>query len=708
LTRAFSGDKLTITTRVDSGRDPAIEAENVVARESTGSVPNPEVERDRDVCRTAARRVVTVERRGMSEEQTQVRAYEPPEDFAAQANVNDPSVYEEAKQDFEGFWAARARELHWFKEFEQVLKWDPPEAQWFVGGKTNVAYNCLDHQIEQGRGDKTAILWEGDEPGDTRTFTYSELKAEVGKFANVLKDLGVRKGDPVAIYLPMIPALPIAMLACARIGAPHSVVFGAFSADSLRDRINDCEAKVLVTADSGPRGGKKTPLKQNADEALEDTPSIESVVVVRRTGDDVNFVEGRDRWWHELMEEADAECPAEEMDSEDILYILYSSGSTGKPKGIVHTTGGYLTQVKTTTNWVFDLKDEDLYWCTADIGWVTGHSYIVYGPLSNGATSLIFEGTPTYPESDRYWDIIERHKVNILYTAPTSIRAFMKGGTEPLEKHDLSSLRLLGTVGEPINPRAWEWYYEHVGGGRCPIVDTWWQTETGAIMITPLPGITVTKPGSATFPFPGVEAGLYDEDGNEIEGAGRGNLVLKKPWPAMLRTLYKDPERYRETYWEKYGDVYFAGDGARRDEDGYYWITGRVDDVMNVSGHRISTAEVESACVSHKLVAEAAVIGRHDEDKGQAIVAYIILEGGREGNDELVQELNQQVRKAIGAHARPDEIIFTPELPKTRSGKIMRRILRGVAEGEEDLGDTSTLADPSVVDTLQEQATAQR
>jgi acetyl-CoA synthetase len=635
-------------------------------------------------------------------EDTQVRTYEPPEEFARGANVQDPSIYEEAAKDYEGFWAERARELHWFEEWDQVLNWDPPEAEWFAGGKINASYNCLDYQIEQGKGDKTAILWEGDEPGDTRTYTYSELATEVRKFANVLKSLGVQKGDPVSIYLPMIPELPIAMLACARIGAPHSVVFGAFSADALRDRINDCESKVLVTADTAPRGGKATPLKQNADEALEDAPSVENVVVVKRTGDDVNFVDGRDNWWDDVMADADDECPAEETDAEDLLYILYSSGSTGKPKGIVHTTGGYLTHVKATTNWVFDLKDDDIYWCTADIGWVTGHSYIVYGPLSNGATSLIFEGTPSYPDSDRWWQIVEDHKVNILYTAPTAIRAFMKGGTEALEKHDLSSLRLLGTVGEPINPRAWEWYHENVGGGRCPIVDTWWQTETGGIMITPLPGITAAKPGSATRPFPGIFATLYDEEGNEIEGEGQGNLVVERPWPGMLRTLYKDPERYRDTYWDKYGDVYFAGDGARRDEDGYFWITGRVDDVMNVSGHRISTAEVESALVGHGAIAEAAVIGRQDEDKGQAIVAYVILEGDREGSDELIQELNQQVRKAIGPHAKPEEIIFTPELPKTRSGKIMRRILRGVAEGEDDLGDTSTLADPSVVDDLKE------
>ena len=636
--------------------------------------------------------------------QEAARTFEPPEEFASRANVSDPSVYEKAEQDFEGFWGGFADELHWFEKYDRVLDWDPPEAKWFVGGKLNVSYNCLDYQIEQGRGDKNAIVWEGDEPGDGKTFTYSELKAEVEKFANVLKSLGVEKGDRVAIYLPMIPELPISMLACARIGAPHSVVFGAFSAGSLRDRINDAEVKVLVTADAAPRGGKKTVLKENADEALEDTPSIQNVVVVRRTGDDVNMTEGRDSYWDELVAEAEPECPAEELDSEDLLYILYSSGSTGKPKGIVHTTGGYLTHVKATSKWVLDLKDEDVYWCTADVGWVTGHSYLVYGPLSNGATSLMFEGTPTYPEGDRFWDIVERHEVSIMYTAPTVIRAFMKTGTANLEKHDLTSLRLLGTVGEPINPRAWEWYYDNVGGGRCPVVDTWWQTETGGIMIAPLPGITTAKPGSATFPFPGVFAGLYDEEGNEIQGEGSGNLVIKRPWPGMLRTLYKDPERYRETYWEKYGDVYFAGDGARRDAEGYYTITGRVDDVMNISGHRISTAEVESALVGHESVAESAVVGRNDEDKGQAIVAYVILRGDKEESDELKQELNDQVRKAIGPIARPDEIIFTPDLPKTRSGKIMRRILRGVAEGQEDLGDTSTLADPSVVDDLQQKA----
>src|SRR5215212_746946 len=516
------------------------------------------------------------------------RTYEPPEEFAEQANVNDPSIYQKAKEDYEGFWAECARELHWFKEWDQVLEWEPPFAEWFVGGKTNVAYNCLDYQIEQGRGNKAALIWEGDEPGDQRIYTYSELLTEVNKFANALKNLGVQKGDPVGIYLPMIPELAIAMLTCARIGAPHSVVFSAFSADSLRDRLNDAEAKVLVTADQSPRGGKINPLKQNADQALEDSPSVESVVVVRHTGEDVPMTDGRDRYWDELMGGAGEECPPEEMDSEDLLFILYSSGSTGKPKGIVHTTGGYLMQVKITNKWVHDLKDDDVYWCTADVGWVTGHSYLVYGPLANGATTLMFEGTPSYPENDRWWDIIERHKVTVLYTAPTAIRAFAKIGTDPIEKHDLSSLRLLGTVGEPLNPRAWEWYQENIGKGDCPVVDTWWQTETGGSMISPLPGITVTKPGSATFPLPGIEAGLYDDEGNEIEGAGAGNLVIKKPWPGMLRTLYEDPGRHQETYWAKYGDVYFAGDGARRDEDGYFTITGRVDDVMNVSGHRIS------------------------------------------------------------------------------------------------------------------------
>jgi len=649
----------------------------------------------------------------MSEEATEVRTYPPPEDFAAQANVNDPSVYERAEQDPEGFWADFARELHWFKEWDRVLdESNVPFYEWFVGGKLNVAYNCLDYQIDQGRGDKTAILWIGDEPDDIRTFTYSELNTQVEKFANVLKGLGVEKGTPVSIYLGMIPELPIAMLACARIGAPHSVVFGGFSSDSLRDRINDCEAKILVTCDTGPRGGRRVPLKENADEALQDAPSVQNVVVVRRTGDDVPFQKGRDLWWHELMEEADDTCAAEEMDAEDILYILYTSGSTGSPKGVVHTTGGYLTGVYATTKWVFDIKEDDVYWCAADIGWVTGHSYILYGPLANGTTSVVFEGTPAYPEPDRLWVEIEKHNVNTLYTSPTTIRALLKQGREWPDRHDLSSLKLLGTVGEPINPRAWEWYHENIGGGRCPIVDTWWQTETGMILITPLPGVTTTKPGSATRPFPTIKPDIYDEDGNPVEDIGEGTenayLVLKRPWPAMFRTLYKDPQRYKESYWEVYDGVYFVGDGARRDEDGYYWITGRVDDVMNVSGHRISTIEVENALVSHEAVAESAVIGRHDEDKGQAIFAYVSLEGDREGSDELKSDLRQHVRRRIGPIATPDEMVFTNNLPKTRSGKIMRRILRTVAEGSDDLGDTSTLADPSSVDALQEEAAQQR
>ena len=649
----------------------------------------------------------------MSEEATEVRTYPPPEDFAAQANVNDPSVYEPAEQDPEGFWADFARELHWFKEWDRVLdESNAPFYEWFVGGKLNVAYNCLDYQIDQGRRDKTAILWIGDEPDDIRTFTYSELKMQVEKFANVLKGLGVEKGTPVSIYLGMIPELPIAMLACARIGAPHSVVFGGFSSDSLRDRINDCEAKILVTCDTGPRGGRRVPLKENADEALQDAPSVQNVVVVRRTGDDVPFQKGRDLWWHELMEEADDTCAAEEMEAEDILYILYTSGSTGSPKGVVHTTGGYLTGVYATTKWVFDIKEDDVYWCAADIGWVTGHSYILYGPLANGTTSVVFEGTPAYPEPDRLWVEIEKHKVNTLYTSPTTIRALLKQGREWPDRHDLSSLKLLGTVGEPINPRAWEWYHENIGGGRCPIVDTWWQTETGMILITPLPGVTTTKPGSATRPFPTIKPDIYDEDGNPVEDIGEGTenayLVLKRPWPAMFRTLYKDPQRYKESYWEVYDGVYFVGDGARRDEDGYYWITGRVDDVMNVSGHRISTIEVENALVSHEAVAESAVIGRHDEDKGQAIFAYVSLEGDREGSDELKSDLRQHVRRRIGPIATPDEMIFTNNLPKTRSGKIMRRILRAVAEDSDDLGDTSTLADPSSVDALQEEAAQQR
>jgi len=636
------------------------------------------------------------------------RRYEPPEEFARQANIQDPSVYEKAAEDFEGFWEECARDLHWFKEWDQVLKWEPPFAEWFVGGKINVSYNCLDYQVEQGKGDKTALIWEGDEPGTEKRYTYSELSTEVQKFANVLKNLGVQKGDRVGIYLPMIPELPIAMLACARIGAPHSVVFSAFSPGSLTDRLTDAEAKVLVTADASPRGGRVNPLKQNADEALEESPSVESVVVVKRTGDDVPMQDGRDNWWDDLMSAASDECPAEEMDSEDILYILYSSGSTGKPKGIQHTTGGYLAQLKRTMKWVFDLKDDDIYWCTADIGWVTGHSYIVYGPLSCGATALMFEGTPTYPENDRWWDIIERHKATILYTAPTAIRAFLKVGTEPIEKHDLSSLRLLGSVGEPINPRAWVWYYENIGKERCPIVDTWWQTETGAIMIAPLPGITTLKPGSATFPFPGIFPGLWDEEAEEfIEGAGSGALTINKPWPSMLRTLWRDPERYKEEYFSDVSEeIYYVEDGAKRDQDGYYTITGRIDDVLNVSGHRLSTVEVENAIQSYEGVAEVAVIGREDEDKGQAPIAFVILQQGQEWSDDYEANIREHVAKKAGKISRPDRVFAVEDLPKTNSGKIMRRLLQNIAQGEE-LGDTSTLADPSVADTIQEQTQEQ-
>ncbi len=648
------------------------------------------------------------EERKSGQEDLGERRYEPPQGFAENAIVGDPSVYERAKEDPDAFWEECARDLHWFKEWDQVLKWDAPEVEWFVGGKTNVSYNCLDKHIEEGKGDKAALIWEGDEPDHGKTYTYNELATEVRKFANVLKDLGVQKGDRVCLYLPMIPEVAIAMLACARIGAPHSVVFSAFSAGALRDRLNDGEAKVLVTADQSPRGGKANPLKENADKALEDSPSVENVVVVKRGGGEAPMSEGRDHWWGDLVGQASDECPAEEMDSEDMLYILYSSGSTGKPKGIVHTTGGYLTHVKATTKMVFDLQEDDIHWCTADVGWVTGHSYLVYGPLANGATTVMFEGTPAYPENDRWFDVIEKHKVTILYTAPTAIRSFMKTGTGPIEKHDLSSLRILGSVGEPINPKAWVWYHENIGGGRCPIVDTWWQTETGGIMITPLPALTTAKPGSATFPFPGIFPGLFDEEGNEVEGAGSGNLVIKRPWPGMLRTLYKDPERYRDTYFDRFGpEIYFVGDGAKRDEEGYYTITGRVDDVMNVSGHRVSSAEVESALVSHKAVAEAAVVGKPDEDKGQAIWAYVILEGDHETSDELMKEIRNHVRTEIGPTARPDQVVAVEDLPKTRSGKIMRRILKKIAEGDKDVGDVTTLADPSVVEDLQKQAASQ-
>jgi acetyl-CoA synthetase len=631
------------------------------------------------------------------------REFPPPEDFSRQANVPDPSVYRTADRDFEKFWGDFAHELSWYKPWKRVLDWKPPRAEWFVGGKINASVNCLDRHVAGPRKNKAALIWEG-EPGDQRTLTYRELLREVSKFANVLKSLGVDKGDRVTLYLPMIPELPIAMLACARIGAIHSVVFGGFSAESLKDRINDQEAKVLVTADGGWRRGNVVQLKRIADEALESTPSIESVVVVKRTGLGVAVDEKRDHWWHDLMAKASAHCAPEKMDSEDPLYILYTSGTTGKPKGIVHTTGGYLVGTYATSKWVFDLKDEDVYWCTADIGWVTGHSYVVYGPLANGATCLIYEGAPDTPARDRFWDLIERHGVTILYTAPTAIRAFMKWGTEWPEKHDLSSLRLLGTVGEPINPEAWIWYQENIGKGRCPVVDTWWQTETGMILITPLPGLTKTRPGSATFPFPGVRASVLDPSGTEVP-VGGGYLAITRPWPAMLRTIWRDDERYVQTYWSRWGpEIYFPGDGAKRDDEGYFWLLGRVDDVMNVAGHRIGTMEVESALVDHDSVAESAVVGISDDLKGTAIAAFVILKEKKAGDADadFEIELRAHVAKKIGAIARPDKLFFVADLPKTRSGKIMRRLLRDIAEGRV-LGDTTTLADSSVVETLKSQ-----
>ena len=630
------------------------------------------------------------------------RRFPPPDEFARQANIRDPGVYEEAEKDFEGFWAKFAEELHWFKRWDKVLEWDPPFAKWFTGGKINVAYNCLDRHLNTARRNKAALVWEG-EPGDWKVYTYWDLYREVCRFANALKSLGVHKGDRVTIYLPMIPELPIAMLACARIGAPHSIVFGGFSPDSLRDRINDSEAKVLITSDGGYRRGNVLPLKRNADESLVGAPSVEKVVVVRRTGTADELMQaGRDIWWHELIEGQPLKCEAEPMDSEDILYLLYTSGTTGKPKGVVHTTAGYLLGTYATTKWVFDLKEKDVYWCTADIGWVTGHSYIVYGPLANGATSVMYEGSPDYPDRDRFWAIVEKYGISIIYTAPTAIRSFMRWGEQYPERHDLTSLRLLGTVGEPINPEAWIWYWQNIGGGRCPVVDTWWQTETGMILITPLPGITTLKPGSATRPFPGVDAEVVDEAGNPVGPGHGGYLVLKKPWPAMLRTIYGDPDRYVEQYWARYPNIYFTADGSRRDEDGYFWLLGRLDDVINVSAHRISTMEVESALVDHASVAEAASIGKVHDVKGQAVVAFVTLKERIEPSDALMAELKQHVANKIGAIARPDDIFFTAELPKTRSGKIMRRLLRDVAEGRA-LGDTTTLADPAVVESLKDQ-----
>ena len=630
------------------------------------------------------------------------RTFPPSGDFVGKANMADPDIYEKARQDPEAFWAGLAEELDWFQKWDRVLEWDPPFAKWFVGGKLNVSYNCIDRHLTAGRRNKAAIIWEG-EPGDWKVYTYWDLYREVCRFANGLKSLGVRKGDRVTIYLPMTPELPIAMLACARIGAPHSVVFGGFSAESLRDRINDSASKLLITADGGYRRGGIVPLKQNADDSLDGSPSIERVVVLRRTGSaDDKMVDGRDIWWHDLVEGQPQTCDPEPMDSEDMLYLLYTSGTTGKPKGIVHTTGGYLLGTYATTKWVFDLKEDDTYWCTADIGWVTGHSYIVYGPLANGATSVMYEGSPDYPDRDRFWAIVAKYGVSILYTAPTAIRTFMRWGVSYPQRHDLSTLRLLGSVGEPINPEAWVWYWQNIGLGNCPVVDTWWQTETGSIMIAPLPGLTTLKPGSATQPFPGIEAEILDEAGNAVGPGSGGYLTIKRPWPSMLRNIYGAPQRFKDTYWSRFPGIYFTADGAKLDEDGYFWLLGRVDDVINVSGHRIGTMEVESALVDNLKVAEAACIGKDHEVKGQAIVAFVTLKDEVAMSDDVITELKAHVAGKIGAMARPDDIYFATELPKTRSGKIMRRLLRDVAEGRA-LGDTTTLADPAVVDSLKSQ-----
>ena len=632
------------------------------------------------------------------------RRYPPPPDFAALA-VARPDIYE---REFEEFWESEGRErVSWFEPFSQLYEWELPYAKWYLGGTLNVAYNCVDRHVEAGLGDRVAFHWEGEPEGERGSLTYAELQGQVVRMANVLKELGVGKGTKVAIYMGMVTELPIAMLACTRLGAPHTVVFGGFSADSLSDRANDMGCEVLITQDEAWRRGTTVPLKLTADAAMADAPGIRACLVVQRTGNDVPMQDGRDRWLRDFdVSDDPASCPPEPMDSEDLLFLMYTSGTTAKPKGIAHTTGGYLVGVASTHALIFDLKPEDdVYWCAADIGWITGHSYIVYGPLCNGATSVLYEGTPDFPDKDRWWEIVARYGVSILYTAPTAIRAHMKWGPEHAAKHELGSLRLLGSVGEPINPEAWMWYREHVGGDRCPVVDTWWQTETGMVLITPLPGVTTTKPGSATKPFPGVEAAVFDEAGEEVGPGGGGYLVLKKPWPAMTRGIYGDDARFRETYWSKYPGVYFAGDGARIDEDGDFWLLGRVDDVMNVSGHRISTIEVESALVDHPRVAEAAVCGRADQLTGQAIVAYVTLKGGDEGSLEMLEELRNHVAAKIGPIAKPANIVFTPELPKTRSGKIMRRLLRDVAENR-PLGDTTTLADPTVVSEIADRASA--
>jgi len=639
------------------------------------------------------------------------RLFEPPAEFSQKAQIKSledyQQLYEKAKADPQTFWAELAeQQLHWFQKWETVLDWQPPFAKWFVGGKINISYNCLDRHLTTWRRNKAALIWEG-EPGDSRTLTYAQLHREVCQFANVLKQLGVQKGDRVGIYMPMIPEAAIAMLACARIGAAHSVVFGGFSAEALRDRLIDGQAKLVVTADGGWRKDAIVPLKEQVDKALANgtVPTVQDVLVVQRTKQQIHMEPGRDHWWHDLQAGVSAECPAEPMDSEDLLFILYTSGSTGKPKGVVHTTGGYNLYTHMTTKWIFDLQDTDVYWCTADVGWITGHSYIVYGPLSNGATTLMYEGAPRASNPGCFWDVIEKHGVNIFYTAPTAIRAFIKMGEHHPKSRNLSSLRLLGTVGEPINPETWMWYYRVIGSGKCPIVDTWWQTETGGIMITPLPGAIPTKPGSATLPFPGILPDIVDLDGNPVGDNEGGYLIVKHPWPGMMRTVYGNPDRFRRTYWEhvppKDGQyVYFAGDGARRDEDGYFWVMGRVDDVISVAGHRLGTMEIESALVSHPAVAEAAVVGKPDELKGEEVFAFVTLEETFSPSDQLQKELKQHVVEEIGAIARPGEIRFTDALPKTRSGKIMRRLLRSLAADQEVSGDTSTLEDRSVLDKL--------
>lgn len=639
----------------------------------------------------------------------ETRIFEPPAEFSKQAYIKSMEEYEEiwkrSIQDPEGFWAEIAKDFVWFEPWKKMLEWNEPFAKWFVGAKTNISYNCLDRHLETWRKNRAAIIWEG-EPGDTRTLTYQQLHYEVCRFANALKSLGVTTGDRVALYMPMVPELPIAMLACARIGATHSVVFGGFSAEALKDRINDAGAKLVITADEGWRRGKIIPLKANTDDAVKNCPTIEKVVVVKRTGNNINWVEGRDVWWHEVIENQSAVCPAEPLDASHDLFILYTSGSTGKPKGVVHSTGGYMVGVAYTTKHVFDIKDNDTYWCTADIGWVTGHSYIVYGPLLLGTTTFMYEGAPNHPHEGRFWEIVQKYKINIFYTAPTAIRAFMRWGDQHVTKYDLSSLRLLGTVGEPINPEAWMWYYKMIGGERCPIVDTWWQTETGAIMISPLPGATPLAPGTCTRPLPGIDPEVVNEKGEPVEPGKGGILVIRKPWPSMLKTLYKDDERYKSAYWSQIPHMYYAGDSARKDERGYFWIMGRLDDVLNVSGHRLGTMEVESALVAHPKVAEAAVVGMPDELTGEAVCAFVTLRAGNAASEEMVKELKAWVDKEIGALARPKKIIFTDALPKTRSGKIMRRLLKEIAAGKSPVGDTTTLEDRTVLTNLSEMASA--